>query len=366
MLFHLRAERTGNAYLGLVQHRHIRRWRRRRGVEHRLQKIFAAQHNRRPRGVAGYRQHTGLREDPAALSGGQFHAPELRPGHAGNAVVFGQQFIQERVLAIDEVADGPVLAHHRFEEHARLGPHGILQFGSPFGEELGIGLHGVQAAGLQPLSAEVLRERRGLGVGDHALHLRVQYIRLVQLVGFAQAQQFVVGNGTPQEEAQARSEFRIADGRNGAGFGIALDAEQKLRRHQHRGNGKLQALRGCVPGRRRLAVNLQKLRHFGLGRRAAVGVMRKVGENAGDAGGPRRRVAGQDLLLRGMRVRRGKRPGNLDAVREDIAAGIGPEVRGNILQGIVIDELRPERVLAAWSETDELPRCSAGWNHPAD
>ena len=64
----------------------------------------------------------------------------------------------------------------------------------------------------------------------------------MQLVRFAQAKQFVVGHGTPEEIAETRSEFGVGDPAIGARFGIALNAKQKPRRDQHAGNGKLKAL----------------------------------------------------------------------------------------------------------------------------
>ncbi len=69
----------------------------------------------------------------------------------------------------------------------------------------------------------------------------------LQLAGFGEAEQFVVGHRTPQEIAQAGGQFGIGKAVRFLGverIRIALDAEQEFGRNQHRFERELDALLG--------------------------------------------------------------------------------------------------------------------------
>ena len=66
--------------------------------------------------------------------------------------------------------------NHGGEEHARLGIHGLAQLVVELGKLHRIGMNAIQIAQLQPLAGEVIDERGGFGIKQHAAHLRVQNI----------------------------------------------------------------------------------------------------------------------------------------------------------------------------------------------
>ncbi len=89
----------------------------------------------------------------------------------------------------------------------------------------------------------------------------LEHVGLVQLAGFGQAQQFVVGNAAPQEKRQPRSQFEIANPIGLARFDalrIALHAEQELRADQHRRQRHLDAGFKALRRVDGLAIELQR------------------------------------------------------------------------------------------------------------
>ena len=59
------------------------------------------------------------------------------------------------------------------------------------------GHDGVEVAQIEPLPREVLDERRGAFVGEHALHLSLEHLRVAQLTALRRAEQLVVGDAAP-------------------------------------------------------------------------------------------------------------------------------------------------------------------------
>src|SRR5438034_9899439 len=62
--------------------------------------------------------------------------PELRPVDAFDSVVPGQPIVQEREPRVQKIRQRTIFPQHRFEEHARLGPHRFPQLRPPLGKFL--------------------------------------------------------------------------------------------------------------------------------------------------------------------------------------------------------------------------------------
>ncbi len=147
----------------IVQSRNIgrRQWRRR--AQNIFQYVFPPQHHRCTHRIARNRQHARLRQHPAALAicllqasaqhAGNPGPPRLRFRNASPEVHKGKS-----VFPIDEIRHRPVVAQHRGEEHAGLGPHRIPQRRVPLRKLLRIGLDGIEASNFQPLPREILGE----------------------------------------------------------------------------------------------------------------------------------------------------------------------------------------------------------------
>ena len=93
----------------------------------------------------------------------------------------------------------------------------------------------VEVADLEPLAREVLRERDGLGVAQHAAHLGVEHAGLAEAALAGLVQQLVVGHRAPQEVAEAGGELDVGDGMDRRRIGrsaIALDVKQEVRGNQ--------------------------------------------------------------------------------------------------------------------------------------
>ena len=93
-------------------------------------------------------------------------------------------------------------------------------------EEVVVGLHGFQSAKLEPLAAEILRQRGGTRIAQHALHLRFQHIRLAQRSPFGRAEQFGIRHRAPQEVRKTRRQGVLAYGPRTSGGDTATSPER--------------------------------------------------------------------------------------------------------------------------------------------
>ncbi len=245
VLLHLLADRHRLAERFLVERRYVGRRGRQRAAENVLQHVLAADDDRRARRITRHRQHAAVRQHAAALVGGEIDTTELLARHAADAVVPGEQLVEIRVARVEELRNRTVVAENRVEEQLRLGPHGVAQFRSPLRETIGIGTNRIEIADFEPLPREVLRERRGPFVGEHARDLRVEHGRRAELALLGQGDELLVRHGAPQEVAQPRRQldirhavrtFRVVR------IQVALDPEEEVGRHQHGLHGQLDAL----------------------------------------------------------------------------------------------------------------------------
>ena len=158
-------------------------------------------------------------------------------------------------------------------------------------------------------------------------------------------EQLVVRHRAPQEVAEPRRQFEIGDAAATAGPGIALDAEQELRRDQHRGDRELQALRRRVAARpcacRRCAVSRATSAFVD---RTPVGAARERGEDPVHAGGAGRRIADR---APSSATACGSAGGNGPATSMDsgidVAVGVAARLRRNRLQRLVVRRTRRGR-----------------------
>src|SRR5205807_5888638 len=77
---------------------------------------LAALYNRGAIRIRRHGENAALREQATAAGISQFDAAELRSVNAGNAVELSKPLVHIRVLRVQELGDGPVLAQDRVEE----------------------------------------------------------------------------------------------------------------------------------------------------------------------------------------------------------------------------------------------------------
>ena len=99
------------------------RRRRRRAAEQHLEHPLAAEHRRRAVAVRRQRQDAAVAEQAAPRVVGIRDLAELRPAHAGDAVVPRQPLVDERVVGGQQLEHRPIGAHEVVEEQLRLARH---------------------------------------------------------------------------------------------------------------------------------------------------------------------------------------------------------------------------------------------------
>jgi len=139
------------------------------------------------------------------------------------------------VIGVEQIGDRPVGGAERVEEYPHLVAHCLPQFRRERGEEFSTRPRFGELLELQPLFGERIGERFRLRLFEHPQHLSVEHRGLAQFALISQSEQFRVRHARPQEIRQARREFVVADAVRALFLrAVALDAEQEVRRHQHR------------------------------------------------------------------------------------------------------------------------------------
>ena len=144
------------------------RRRRHRGAEQVLQDPLAALHRRGAVADRGDRQEAAVTEQAAARAVGERHAAEPAPADVGDAVVARQALVHERVVGVDEIEDAAIVADDGVEEQLRLARERVAEVAV---ELPGAGRDVVELPQLQPLAGQVLDQRRGARIGQHAARL---------------------------------------------------------------------------------------------------------------------------------------------------------------------------------------------------
>ena len=144
-------------------------------------------------------QDAGHRQHPPAVAIGELDLAHGGSGDVGDAIVLGQAFIEEGIVAVEEFDDAAVLAHHRFEEHGRLIVHRLAQRLVEVREFGRIGfLVAVEGCASQStlLRAEVSTRAWDLGLWSIRLVCLSRVIGSCSLPSLASLQQLVVGQWT--------------------------------------------------------------------------------------------------------------------------------------------------------------------------
>ena len=138
--------------------------------------------------------------------------------------------VREQELVRGDAAEDDVTEHER-----RLLLHGVAQRLVEGGEELRVRHGVVDEPCVEPLAREVVDERAGLRVGEHARHLRGELRLVGELAGVGGGRERVVGHRAPQEVREAgrdlvaRERVRRERGRGR----VELDAIKEVGRHEH-------------------------------------------------------------------------------------------------------------------------------------
>ena len=360
MLLHLLAQGGRRALpVALGKRRDVGRWCGRGRPQQRLEHPLPAQHHRRPVGIRGRGQHAAVPQQAPSRRVADPHPPEMAPVDVGNAVVFGQAGIEERVVGPEQVEDTAVVAHLALEEQLGFPAQGVAQGVVDPGKDHGVRHHRLQVAHLEPLAEEVAHPARRAPVGQHPSRLPGQHGGIAQRALLRQIQQLVVRHAPPQEERQARRQLDVRDGKDrphlGAGrlrFGAQEKRGHAQERFQRQGNPGLEVA-GVPPG----LVNREQRLEVDVGDRAPV---RAAGQRAQDVSRARRlvrgpgRAADEDALAaRGVRGRAAvERPHDLEGAqtRHQTVADAADGGRRHVGKGSR-DEPRPALDLEPHVET---------------
>jgi len=159
MRLELFAQRRRRTDRRLVQVRHVRRRIGRRRIEQVVENPLAAEDRRRAGRVRRHRQHAGVREDAGTRRIDKLDAAEPGSAHAGDPVMPREPLVEEGVFRVEEVEDAPILLDHILDEVLRLAAHRHPQVIVEVGKPLAIAGQRLERAKLEPLAAELLRER---------------------------------------------------------------------------------------------------------------------------------------------------------------------------------------------------------------
>jgi hypothetical protein len=126
-----------------------------------------------------------------------------------DAVDFCESAVKIREVGVEQIKDAAIIPDDFGEEETRFLEHRILQRSAPARERFRISLMRSEPAELQPLHAEIVHERFGTRVFQHAANLRVE-IR-GQTIRERVAEQFIVRAGAPQKITQPCGELELVD-----------------------------------------------------------------------------------------------------------------------------------------------------------
>ena len=176
-------------------------------------------------------------EEAAALRQvGQLDAPEPAAVDAGDAVVPGEPLVDEGVVGVEEVEHAAVVAQGAGEKQGRLVPECLDEVVVEVGIRHRVALDVLEVAQVQPLHGEVVDERPGPQVGEHAPDLLVEDRRIAQPARLRRVEQGVVGDAAPEEKGEPRGDLDVAQPvrrAQGRRRRIALDAEQEVGVDEH-------------------------------------------------------------------------------------------------------------------------------------
>ena len=154
-------------------------------------------------------------EAAAAVAGGIVDAEPLAGGvfDGGHAVVLGERGVHEGVLAVEQIEGGAVVLDEVGEEADGLFEHGLAEIVVEGGEALAVdGVVLFKAAEAEPVAGEFGGEAGGAGVLEQAAGLGGEDAGLAELAGGGEAEELVVGQAGPEEEAEAAGKGGVGEG----------------------------------------------------------------------------------------------------------------------------------------------------------
>ena len=116
---------------------------------------------------------------PQTLVLAELDAAEVAPVDVRDAVVLGKPLVQEGVVGAQEIEHAAILPEHAFEEHLGLAAERLTQVVVEIWEQTVDGPRALQVAKIQPLGGEVVDERLGTLVGQHAAHMALDDRRIL-------------------------------------------------------------------------------------------------------------------------------------------------------------------------------------------
>ena len=211
-----------------------------------------------------------MTEQPAAGAVGQRDAPEAAPADVGDPVVPREPLVDEREVGVDQIQDAAILADDGLEQQFRLAPEGVAEVAV---ELLRCRRHVVELPQLQPLSGQIVDERRGRGIRQHAPRLLLEHRGIGEPALCRQPQQLLVRDAAPEEEGQPRRQLEIADPVDRAGAQARrrpLEPVDELRIDEHAREGVLDPGLETAKRAARLVEPEQRRRSSGRSRSPAV------------------------------------------------------------------------------------------------
>src|SRR5690606_18421508 len=203
-----------------------------------LENPFAAQRRRRAVRVRRRHQDAALAEEASARVelGAERHAAEVTAVDSRNPVMTREALVDERVVGGQQIQNAAVLVNDAREEELRLALEALPQSVVEIRELVRVRMDVVEVPQVEPLTREVLDERRGLRIREHARHLGGKHLRPAELAALRDLEQLVVGDAAPDEERQAARELDVADGVGLAGrnaLGLRFEPERERRAREY-------------------------------------------------------------------------------------------------------------------------------------
>ena len=166
-------------------------------------------------------------EGAAADAVFEFDLAPFWAGDVRDVVVGGEFFVEEGVVAVEDVEEGTAAAEEVVGEAEGFVVEELAEVVIEFvAAAVGVGA-GEDFFELEPLSGEVFGEGEGAGVGEHAAGLGFEDGGVEELAGFGGVEEGVVGEGAPEEEAEAGGEFGAGDG-PGRGVAVGFGEEEEV------------------------------------------------------------------------------------------------------------------------------------------
>ena len=181
------------------------------------EQILTAEHRRSARRVRRDRENTAVAQQ-AGPTGVSLDPPKMRAIHIPDPIEASQTFVRERIVRRQELRDWTTLTHLTFKEQFRLALERVPQVVVEIRKLVRIRIHGLHVPKEEPLTAEILHQRRRASIGQHAPNLLFKDVRILEFAARRHIEELVVRDTAPKEERQPGGQFEIADPIDPAGL----------------------------------------------------------------------------------------------------------------------------------------------------